>query len=65
MLKVSPPCVHDWLHKKRQPTSAYREAIQTWTDGFVMADAWLAKKDLEEIQFLRSIQPYEDVKQAD
>jgi predicted transcriptional regulator len=64
LMRVSPPCVHDWLHQKRQPGPAYRDAIQTWTDGAVMADAWLTKEELENLQFLRSIQPFEDVHES-
>lgn len=63
-MRVSPPCVHDWLKKKRQPGPDYRETIERWTDGAVPSDAWLEKDQVEVVEYLRSIQPYEDVQQA-
>jgi len=64
-LGVSPPCIHDWIRENRVPNQRYREAIERWTGGAIVADAWLGKTDLEELARLRALAPYAGAAQQD
>jgi DNA-binding transcriptional regulator YdaS (Cro superfamily) len=57
-LGVTPTAVHDWLHSHRAPSAHFREAIERWTGGAVLAESWLEEHERQLCAQLRSIVPY-------
>lgn len=57
-LKVSHAAVLGWVRGASKPTAPHRRAIEIWTNGAVVGDAWADEKELKREADLDAVKPF-------
>ncbi len=57
MLGLSYVSIYGWCRRQAKPRAPVRAAIARWTGGAVPAKSWLTRRELIELERLKSIGP--------